>query len=203
MPALEYEAVRAQLPALATNTWPVDRLKTLIDLHEAETPFKVIAKAIGDGATKNACIGQAHRIGLPQRDPYGGLFRARPARVPRAAKPVKATPKPSAAPKPSRGSIRHSRSPEVAAALALPALANGLISDLTATQCKWPVGDPKASDFGFCGRLKPLTGPYCCAHSAAAKGHDSDRTLRGGADRLARAAGPIRQRPSRFWGAWA
>jgi GcrA cell cycle regulator len=203
MAALEYQAVRAQLPALATNIWPAARLAKLIDLHEEETPFKVIAKAIGGGATKNACIGQAHRIGLPSRDPYAGLFRPRKVRVPRAV-PVRTKPKKAPPPpKPSAGSIRHSTRPEIAAALALPAQAHGLITDLGTTQCKWPVGDPRAADFGFCGRLKPAAGPYCCAHATAAKGHDSDRALRGGVDRLARATGPIRQRQSSLRGAWA
>jgi len=30
--------------------------------------------------------------------------------------------------------------------------------------CKWPIGDPKAADFSFCGRV--AEGRYCKAHEA-------------------------------------
>jgi hypothetical protein len=41
----------------------------------------------------------------------------------------------------------------------------GLIHDLThlgCHACKWPIGDPKAANFSFCGR--PAEGRYCAAH---------------------------------------
>jgi GcrA cell cycle regulator len=37
---------------------------------------------------------------------------------------------------------------------------------LGAHTCRWPIGDPKAKDFSFCGRL--ANGPYCPAHKAQA-----------------------------------
>jgi GcrA cell cycle regulator len=37
---------------------------------------------------------------------------------------------------------------------------------LGAHTCRWPIGDPKAQDFSFCGRL--ANGPYCPAHKAQA-----------------------------------
>src|SRR5260370_10678374 len=40
--------------------------------------------------------------------------------------------------------------------------------ELQQWHCRWPIGDPTAEDFGFCGN-KPLDGlPYCPAHGRAA-----------------------------------
>jgi GcrA cell cycle regulator len=39
------------------------------------------------------------------------------------------------------------------------------MSELRAHMCKWPIGDPKAADFSFCGRA--ADGPYCPRHTAA------------------------------------
>lgn len=37
--------------------------------------------------------------------------------------------------------------------------------DLEPHHCRWPIGNPRSADFGFCGanRESPLT-PYCCEH---------------------------------------
>lgn len=193
MAAFDYDTVRANLGTLQTRCWPADRLLKLVDAHAEEKSFKQIVRAIGDGASRNACISQAHRIGLPLRD-GAEMNRPRTVKPPRAAK-AKAPPRP---PKPSPASIRHSRTADVVAALALPGLAPVLISALAPSQCKWPVGDPKAADFAFCGRLKPLAGPYCTAHHRAAINTDETaRAFRGGVDRLARVTGPIRQQGAR------
>jgi hypothetical protein len=41
--------------------------------------------------------------------------------------------------------------------------------ELTDDTCRWPVGDPCAADFFFCG-APPLPGkPYCAAHCARAE----------------------------------
>ena len=198
MAAFDYESVRANLPALETRIWPAARLLKLVDAHEQETPFKEIAKAIGGGATKSGCISQAHRIKLPNRNPYDVQFRPAQYQTTRKPKPEKPA-KVVRPPKLSTASVRHTKSPEVAAALALPGLSRVLISALEATQCRWPVGDPRHADFSFCGRLKAEAGPYCAAHAAAARSPDAGRVSRGGLERLARITGPIRQRS----GAWA
>ena len=38
--------------------------------------------------------------------------------------------------------------------------------ELEAHMCKWPIGDPKDEDFGFCGRDKAPGKPYCEHHCA-------------------------------------
>lgn len=35
-------------------------------------------------------------------------------------------------------------------------------------QCRWPIGDPKMPDFGFCGRPQADNSSYCAHHHAIA-----------------------------------
>lgn len=42
--------------------------------------------------------------------------------------------------------------------------ANVALIDLTDSRCKWPIGDPRAADFRFCGHGVHKDGPYCEYH---------------------------------------
>ena len=45
--------------------------------------------------------------------------------------------------------------------------APGLVACVTGLRghvCKWPIGDPKAPDFSFCGAAVDGDGPYCPGH---------------------------------------
>lgn len=42
------------------------------------------------------------------------------------------------------------------------------LSELDASHCRWPIGDPKASRFGFCGRRRSAVGSYCPDHTLRA-----------------------------------
>jgi GcrA cell cycle regulator len=37
---------------------------------------------------------------------------------------------------------------------------------LTIDTCRWPLGDPAASDFHYCGKLPLIGRPYCDVHDA-------------------------------------
>ena len=37
---------------------------------------------------------------------------------------------------------------------------------LTSDTCKWPFGDPAASDFHYCGKLPQSGRPYCDTHNS-------------------------------------
>jgi GcrA cell cycle regulator len=41
------------------------------------------------------------------------------------------------------------------------------MAELTSHSCRWPIGDPKAADFSFCGQ--PAAGRYCVAHAQVSK----------------------------------
>ncbi|CAH2399146.1 GcrA family cell cycle regulator [Mesorhizobium ventifaucium] len=59
------------------------------------------------------------------------------------------------------GEARH----PVADLTVVPVSRNLKLVELTERTCKWPVGDPQALDFGFCGNDASSEGPYCRYHS--------------------------------------
>ncbi|OHB31193.1 MULTISPECIES: GcrA family cell cycle regulator [unclassified Phenylobacterium] len=136
-------------------TWSDDRVTTLKTLWLEGLSAAQIARRLG-GVTRNAVIGKVHRLGLS-----GRATASRPGRTPRGRTPRR--PRPAKMATVTRPQVRAS-APAVAAVPEGP----GLIADLTglrAHMCKWPIGDPKAADFSFCGR--PADGPYCPTHAAA------------------------------------
>jgi GcrA cell cycle regulator len=133
--------------------WSDDRVTTLKALWLDGLSAAQVAKSLG-GVTRNAVIGKIHRLGLS-----GRAAPTRPGRV-------RAGP----APRPPAAARRH-RPKVFPATVAAPAAPEGpgTIASMTALgahTCRWPIGDPKAQDFSFCGRL--ANGPYCPAHKAQA-----------------------------------
>jgi GcrA cell cycle regulator len=131
----------------------VERLKELwADGRSASD----IATLLGE-VTRSAVLGKVHRLGLPgrkttsrqpRRSPRRSgsvhFLRQTPARFVRPATPLPPAPPPH----------------EAALMLSL--------RQLRADQCHWPIGDPKAADFGFCGCKKAPGVPYCEHHAAIA-----------------------------------
>jgi GcrA cell cycle regulator len=137
--------------------WSEDRVTALKSLWLDGLSASQVAKALG-GVTRNAVIGKVHRLGLGGRSVASApvrLARAssprppRRATTPRAKPAIRLVPLPAPPQSPPEG----------------PGLASSLAA-LGAHACKWPIGDPKASSFSFCGRL--ASGPYCPAHKAQA-----------------------------------
>lgn len=129
------------------------------------------AKRLG-GVTRNAVIGLAHREGWV-RDQANASRHASAARAAANSRRPRPAPeqepwkppvvfgvvqggKAASAPKPAPAPTRK------AEALALAPTTN--LIDLDAVTCKWPVGDPKSPDFGFCGRPAEGKKPYCAEH---------------------------------------
>lgn len=50
----------------------------------------------------------------------------------------------------------------------VPQSRNLKLVELTEQTCKWPIGDPQAEDFGFCGNQSASAGPYCRYHARIA-----------------------------------
>lgn len=154
---------RAQCPLedlemVHTAGWSDDRVGALKKLWLEGQSASQIAKQLGGGVTSNAVIGKVHRLGLSGRaapsQPARAVFR--PARP--KPRPVQKPPPPvrQAAP-----SIEPPPEPEVPQ---LPGLATALT--LGAHMCKWPIGDPLAIEFTFCGRRADST--YCTEHARVA-----------------------------------
>jgi GcrA cell cycle regulator len=141
-----YGSTRARQQIVeAMMSWTDDRVEQLKQLWGEGLSASQIASRMG-GVTRNAVIGKVHRLGLAGR----------------------ATP---AAPKPKV--LSHEvELPVRAASFGLDRLYPGLdrptVSSISGQQCKWPIGDPTAEDFHFCGQSTSTGKPYCAYHSQLA-----------------------------------
>ncbi|HTI68004.1 MAG TPA: GcrA family cell cycle regulator [Caulobacteraceae bacterium] len=141
--------------------WTEDRVASLKKLWLEGLSASQIAKQLG-GVTRNAVIGKVHRLGLS-----GRATPAAPART------VFKAPR---APRPAMASVHAPRRVEpVAASQPMPSLpavreepGSATVLTLGAHMCKWPIGDPAADGFTFCGRRTGQDGPYCNEHARVA-----------------------------------
>ena len=140
--------------------WTEDRVEALSKLWPDGLSASQIAKQLG-GVTRNAVIGKVHRLGLsgraapsqPERQPVKAVRAPRP--VAPAAPPVYV--RIEAAPAPVHAlAVTRVRTEEIGSATVLT---------LGSHMCKWPIGDPGDSNFGFCGRRSSEEGPYCGEHA--------------------------------------
>ena len=152
-------------------SWTDERIEVLRKLWAEGMSAAQIASSLG-GVTRNAVIGKIHRLGLSGRvkAPQGRAIRAR-------STPIAAPPKPVAAPRVMAAgavAVKVVEEPEVEAQpLPQPAevvsITDGMtLMDLSASTCRWPVGDPSDPAFRFCGARAPNGDTYCRAHSEQA-----------------------------------
>lgn len=129
--------------------WTEDRVELLKKLWAEGLSASQIARTMGD-VTRNAVIGKVHRLGLSGRATTSRADRPRRATIPKPQpKPVVAEP----------------------ASVAEATLSNGefaTVMTLNGVMCRWPIGDPGASDFHFCGNQTESGEPYCTAHAELA-----------------------------------
>lgn len=115
--------------------WTDERIKRLKQLWEKGLSASQIASDLGEGVTRNAVIGKAHRMGLASRP---SPVKAEPAKPKKTAVPKKA----------SRKDTKQYVT----------------LLDLTERMCKWPIGHPGDADFHFCGKPSVPSMPYCKEH---------------------------------------
>ena len=127
--------------------WTEDRVETLKTLWNEGLSASQIAGRLG-GVTRNAVIGKVHRLGLS-----GRATPAKPKTV-----------KPKAAPQPQPVAER----PVPMDPATFGGLGGPTVSSIGANECKWPIGDPAAADFHFCGQGAAAGKPYCAYHSQVA-----------------------------------
>ena len=142
--------------------WTDERVELLKKLWQDGLSASQIAKQLG-GVTRNAVIGKVHRLGLSGRatpsKPQRTVFKA-----PRPARPAAAAP--SAPRRISEPVSAHAAPTPVRYVDERPGTATVLT--LGAHMCKWPIGDPSADSFTFCGRRNDGDGPYCGQHAQVA-----------------------------------
>lgn len=124
--------------------WTDEKVEILTQLWGKGHSASEIARIIGD-VSRNAVIGKAHRLGLSGRPKTAPVAKPKP--VVRRRSPVE---------KP--------RSVYIAEG---PIIGAGIL-DLTERMCRWPIGDPKTSDFKFCGRKLGGGTTYCTEHASMA-----------------------------------
>ena len=167
-----FRAARIALGLLRFD-WSAARVALLRQRWAEGLSASTIAKELGPGVSRCAVLGKVHRLRLKQPD-----FKRR---HPRKEKARRRALRPAAR---SRRSSGRGPSRLMAAfrALGLDAAfgapdtrtlhqhagkafgpACGLM-DLTAATCRWPVGEPGAADFAFCGAAPFKRYPYCVGH---------------------------------------
>jgi GcrA cell cycle regulator len=136
---------------MAKANWNDDRIEQLKSLWAEGLSASQIARALGD-VTRNAVIGKVHRLGLAGR-----------------ANPTHDRPRLPMAPK-----ARTLRNAMPAAPVVeedpLTLEDGNFVTVLTISDrmCRWPIGDPSATEFHFCGRNPKTGSPYCEAHARKA-----------------------------------
>jgi len=145
--------------------WTEDRIAILKAGWEGGMTASQIAEKLGEGVTRNAVIGKAHRLGLESRPSPVKGGEETPAAVPPAAAAMPA-PAPAADPSPAA-------TPAVAKPVAKRPVRTGkaarvTLLDLNERICKWPIGHPGEPDFHFCGKPVQASFPYCSEHCLVA-----------------------------------
>jgi GcrA cell cycle regulator len=138
-------------------TWTAERVALLKSRVDAGLTCAQIAREIG--VSRNAVIGKVSRLGLSR---VKGVAGGQPGRtVPKMARP--------------RIVIQERTSPLVPRKQQLPlpqppvdnAKRRSLL-ELQQGHCRWPLSEPGAADFGFCGNPQVEGLPYCAAHARMA-----------------------------------
>ena len=156
-------------------SWTDERVELLKKLWGDGLSASQIAGELG-GITRNAVIGKVHRLGL------SGRAKAPSSSVPRQRKPR--APSMFRAPRPiMRGATALAMQPayeydvepepEVVENV-IPMGQRCTLVELNDDKCRWPIGDPGAPDFYFCGG-QTSSGPYCGYHSRVAYQPVADR----------------------------
>lgn len=117
------------------TTWTPEKKTELAKLWLKHTAIEISAMPLFEGLSKNAIIGKARRMNLPQKIASPGQCKIS---KPKPKRKQKITPRPDNLP-----------------TVPLENLGKG---------CKWPYGDPKDRDFGFCGQPVVEEKPYCEEH---------------------------------------
>lgn len=151
-------------------SWTSERIEELRRLWADGMSASQIATSLG-GVSRNAVIGKVHRLGLSGRvkAPQARAGRQRAAVAPgRRTAAIGPTGRVMAA---GALAVKVTEEPEIAPLLEaqiVPFNGGVALMDLSASACRWPVGDPSDAAFAFCGARTPQGETYCRAHGELA-----------------------------------
>jgi len=142
-------------------TWNPERVEQLRNFLGAGLTCSQIAAEIG--VTRNAVIGKIHRLGLGP---------GRPAAAPGRSCPPRARRRPFS---PQRQFLRliETQPPGATDDVALGAMPvdsaqTCSLLELAERKCRWPLSEPGAADFAFCGNDAVAGFSYCAGHARMA-----------------------------------
>ena len=145
-------------------SWTDDRIELLKSHWEAGMTASQIAEALGQGVSRNAVIGKAHRLGLEARPSPVKLSEAAAAVIEAVVAVAEGVAEGlSAAPAVAKAPPKRPTRPAPP-----PKPAKTTLLDLSEKVCKWPIGHPGETDFHFCGKPAQASFPYCTEHCAIA-----------------------------------
>jgi GcrA cell cycle regulator len=178
--------------------WTAEAVEDLKRLALEGRSASVIAAAVG-AASRNAVIGKANRIGIKLMGggPASGLRNAR-ARADRAQWAMHHAQSDGVRPRPSRalgvvpGSARGDREAREAAWAFHEAEVGEMrrvrFEEIREFACRWPLGDPKAGEFAYCGLSAMRGQSYCAGHCRMAYRAPEARARRSAHDEPGRRA---------------
>lgn len=147
-------------------SWTDERVELLKKLWQDGLSASQVAGQLG-GVTRNAVIGKVHRLGLSGRAKSPSNSSPRP-RKPRSSNGMRPRPQ-------YRGNAALQMDYGLDPEYDLDPLANIVpmgprvsILELTPATCRWPIGDPGAPDFVYCGSQTKTDLPYCPYHARIA-----------------------------------
>lgn len=154
--------LRLALPALVhrADPWTAAKIDRLRELWAEGLSAAAIGRELK--MSKNAIVGKAHRLGLPDRPSpirRGVTPSAKPPRVTGPTLP----PLPSAVLKPARTPA--TRATPKPAPAPRPAFQTSVTYPREMT-CQYPFGEPGHEGFRFCGAPREDKRPYCAQHVA-------------------------------------
>ena len=147
--------------SIVGSVWTEARIKYLRE-NASTLSATQMADWLGCGLTRGAVIGKLRRLGitLTKTPTTTHLTRANTPGLPVAKIMTSNAPEPPP---------RHTEA--ILQVVEAPAISPRMIqlTDLRAMDCRWPIGDPRREDFGFCGLHAEAPGkPYCAAHGLKA-----------------------------------
>jgi GcrA cell cycle regulator len=149
--------------------WNADKTRLVQELwptHSAGVIAITISHQFKETCTRNAAMGKVHRLGLCRTTKHAGCLpsinhrtgnngsshkgKSRPRMLKLKPAPQWKPAEPAFTPRP--GNIQ------------CPCQ----VTDLEPHNCRWPIGDPQAPDFYFCGAVAVADQPYCPPHQKMA-----------------------------------
>jgi GcrA cell cycle regulator len=132
--------------------WTEDRIQRLTALWRDGHTAAFIARALGEGVSRNAVLGKLHRM---------KLWTARSQAIRRGPRPG-ARRRPDAAEQPVRTPARLG-APR-ASPSSIPGVGLRTILTVGRGECRWPIGEPSRADFRLCG-CAVARGAFCGPHA--------------------------------------